>query len=120
MFCLAMRRDAFERIGPLDQRFEIGMLEDDDYSLRAREAGYRVVCAEDTLVHHFGETSFGKLVAAGDYDSCWRRTSAASRRSGAGPGSPTSGAPSRATTLRPSASARWSPSSCPPERRCWS
>jgi hypothetical protein len=67
MFCLAMRRDAWERIGPLDQRFEIGMLEDDDYSRRAREAGYRLVCAEDAFVHHFGETSFGKLVSTGRY-----------------------------------------------------
>ena len=41
------------------------MLEDDDYSMRAREAGYRLVCAEDAFVHHFGETSFGKLVPTG-------------------------------------------------------
>jgi GT2 family glycosyltransferase len=68
MFCLAMRRDAFERIGPLDQRFEVGMLEDDDYSLRAREADYRVVCVENAFVHHFGESSFGKLVSGGRYN----------------------------------------------------
>ncbi len=67
MFCVALRRDAWRRIGPLDQRFEIGMLEDDDYSRRAREAGYRLVCAEDAFVHHFGETSFGKLVPTGRY-----------------------------------------------------
>jgi GT2 family glycosyltransferase len=67
MFCMAMRRDAYERIGPLDQRFEIGMLEDDDYSLRARALGLRTVCLHDLLVHHFGETSFGALIPSGDY-----------------------------------------------------
>jgi GT2 family glycosyltransferase len=67
MFCLAMRRDVFARIGPLDQRFEIGLLEDDDYSMRARDAGYRTACTHAVLVHHFGETSFGKLVSSGEY-----------------------------------------------------
>lgn len=67
MFCMAMRRAVYERIGPLDQRFEIGLLEDDDYSLRARELGLRTVCIHGLLVHHFGETSFGSLVPSGDY-----------------------------------------------------
>ena len=67
MFCLAMRREVFARIGPLDERFEIGLLEDDDYSLRLREAGLRLICAEDVLVHHFGQASFGSLVPGGEY-----------------------------------------------------
>jgi GT2 family glycosyltransferase len=67
MFCMAMRRAVFERIGPLDQRFEIGLLEDDDYSLRARELGLRTVCLHDLFVQHFGETSFGELVPSGEY-----------------------------------------------------
>jgi GT2 family glycosyltransferase len=67
MFCAAMRRAVLEEIGPLDERFEIGLFEDDDYSMRARAAGYRVVCAEDVFLHHFGQASIGKLAAAGRY-----------------------------------------------------
>jgi GT2 family glycosyltransferase len=76
MFCVAMRRDAHELIGPLDERFEVGLLEDDDYSLRTREAGLQVVCAEDVLVHHFGEASFGTLVPSGEYMQVLRKNQA--------------------------------------------
>jgi len=67
MFCLAMRRDTHERLGPIDERYEVGMLEDDDYADRARQAGYEQRCVEDVLVHHFGEASFGRLVADGEH-----------------------------------------------------
>jgi GT2 family glycosyltransferase len=68
LFCAAFRRETLERIGPLDERFEIGMFEDDDYSRRLREAGYKLLCAENVFVHHFGQGSFGELCVDKVYD----------------------------------------------------
>ena len=52
------------------------MFEDDDFARRVRQAGYRVVCAEDVFVHHFGQASLGELCGTGEYD----RILAANRR----------------------------------------
>lgn len=76
MFCLAMRRDVFNRLGPLDENYGVGMFEDDDYSMRAKAAGYRVVCAEDVYIHHFGQAAFKKLIESGEYDALWQRNQA--------------------------------------------
>jgi hypothetical protein len=73
MFCLAMRRAVWDDLGPLDTGFGLGTLEDDDYTMRARAARLRVICAEDAFVHHFGEASFGALVSDGTYDALLRR-----------------------------------------------
>jgi GT2 family glycosyltransferase len=67
MFCCAMRRDLWHHIGPLDERFEVGMFEDTDYALRVSRAGYRILCAEGAFVHHFGQASIGKLLHNGTY-----------------------------------------------------
>ena len=72
MYCLAMRREVFEKVGPLDAAFGIGMFEDDDYSLRVREAGLRVACAENAYVHHVGQASFAKL-SGEQYQDLWEK-----------------------------------------------
>ena len=64
MYCAAMPRAVHEEVGALDERFGIGMFEDDDYSHRVRAAGYRVVCAEEVYIHHAGRASFRKLADA--------------------------------------------------------
>jgi GT2 family glycosyltransferase len=61
MFCVAIRKSLLDEIGLLDERFGIGMFEDDDFSRRVKETGRRIVCAEDIFIHHWGRTSFKKL-----------------------------------------------------------
>ena len=82
MFCLAMRRDVYNRLGPLDERFGV-VFEDDDYALRAHQTGYRVVCTEDVFRHQLGQASFGKLIPVGSTARCSKLTERALRRSGA-------------------------------------
>jgi GT2 family glycosyltransferase len=57
-FCLLMKRKTLEAVGGLDERFGPGLLDDDDLSLRARRAGFRLAVALDLFVHHFGSRTF--------------------------------------------------------------
>jgi GT2 family glycosyltransferase len=57
-FCLAIRRELIQRIGGLDEVFGNGSFEDDDYSIRAQLAGFRVWIARDAFIHHFGSRSY--------------------------------------------------------------
>jgi GT2 family glycosyltransferase len=76
LFCAALPRSVYDGVGPLDERFEVGMFEDDDYCLRVAALGLECRLAEDVLVHHFGEASFGRLVP----DGTWKSVFEANRR----------------------------------------
>lgn len=67
LFCAAWPRRVLDEAGLLDERFEVGTFEDDDFSLRVRQAGYRLACADDCFIHHFGQVSFSQLGGSDDY-----------------------------------------------------
>lgn len=75
-FCLALRRDTWEKVGELDEGYGTGLFEDDDYSMRILRSGLRLACVEGVLVHHFGEASFGELVPDGRYARLYERNRA--------------------------------------------
>jgi glycosyltransferase involved in cell wall biosynthesis len=57
-FCLLMKREVYEKIGGLDERFGLGLFDDDDLAERARRAGFELAVAHDLFVHHFGSRTF--------------------------------------------------------------
>jgi len=57
-FCILIKREVVEQVGPLDELFTPGNYEDDDYSFRILQAGYKLMLCKDTFIHHFGSLSF--------------------------------------------------------------
>ena len=59
-FCMAIARSAIDRIGLFDQAlFGKGYGEENDFSVRAQQAGLRNVLCDDVYVAHLGGRSFG-------------------------------------------------------------
>ncbi len=57
-FCLFITRECLKEVGLLSETYSRGYFEDVDYCLRAREAGFRNVCATGIYVGHVGNRSF--------------------------------------------------------------
>jgi O-antigen biosynthesis protein len=58
-FCLYLTRACLDAIGPLSEAYDRGYFEDVELCLRAREFGFRNVCAVSVYVGHAGTRSFG-------------------------------------------------------------
>jgi O-antigen biosynthesis protein len=59
-FCLYITRACLDAVGALSEDYHRGYLEDVDFCLRARQHGFRHVCATSIFVGHAGTRSFGK------------------------------------------------------------
>jgi len=57
-FCVAMRMDLINTVGFLDEAFGIGFYEDDDFCIRVKKAGYKLICIEDVFIYHRGSATF--------------------------------------------------------------
>lgn len=57
-FCVMLRRSVIDRIGLLDESYIRGNFEDDDYSMRARTAGFKLGVVQNAFVFHHGSASF--------------------------------------------------------------
>ena len=60
-FCMYIRRAALQAVGLFDEEhFGKGYGEENDFCIRAAQAGWRNLHALDTFVRHFGGVSFGE------------------------------------------------------------
>ncbi len=57
-FCLCIDRRVIEEVGGFDEQYDVGNFEDDDFSLRVRSAGYKILVCDDVVIHHFGSKTF--------------------------------------------------------------
>ena len=99
-FCVAFRMSVWDQVGSLDDRFGIGMFEDDDYCRRIAEAGLDIRIARDTFVYHIGEASFSSLREDGRYEALFASNKAAFETKWNQPWTPHTYAPLR-TSVRP-------------------
>jgi GT2 family glycosyltransferase len=60
-FCLLFRRDVFERVGYFDEGYRIGNYEDDDFGLRIRICGLKLIIARDSFIHHYRSVSIRSI-----------------------------------------------------------
>ena len=64
---MLMKRAVYETVGGLDERFGLGLFDDDDLAVRARGAGFELAVAHDLFIHHFGSRTFaGNGIDAGE------------------------------------------------------
>ena len=57
-FCLAVRAETFRAVEGFDEGYLIGGFEDDDLCMKLRTAGFRLIVAHGSFVHHAAHVTF--------------------------------------------------------------
>jgi GT2 family glycosyltransferase len=60
-YCAMTTKKLFIQLDGLDERYSVGMFEDDDLCVNYRKNGYNIYCTEKVFIHHFHGGSFKKL-----------------------------------------------------------
>jgi len=57
-FSMLIKKEVIDKISGLDERFSPGHYEDDDFSYRMLQAGYKLILCKDVFIHHYGHVTF--------------------------------------------------------------
>lgn len=57
-YCVLLKRDVLNQVGPLDEIYSPGYVEDNDLSLRIVSAGYKLMLCHDCFIHHYLGSKF--------------------------------------------------------------
>jgi len=60
-FCVMFRRDVLDTVGLLDEGYEMGLCDDDDYCRRVHAAGFRIALRTDLVIKHHHRSTFKLL-----------------------------------------------------------
>ncbi len=60
-YCMAFRREVFDKVGLFDESFAFGKGEDKDFQRRMKEKGLTYAQVGDSFVHHFGSVTINVL-----------------------------------------------------------
>lgn len=57
-YCAGFNTHIVKRVGTLDEQFNMGLFDDDDYCHRIKEAGYKIILRQDVYVHHYHRSTW--------------------------------------------------------------
>lgn len=57
-FCTLFKKEILSKVGFLDEIFEGGNFEDDDYCMRINKAGFKTAMDNTVFIHHYGSQTF--------------------------------------------------------------